>query len=187
MPENGSSSPASAQDAPTAGQGEVSAQLCAVLTRWLEATSAQERERREAQLDRAVRDTYPASDPIAAQTGQGARDTLLEVDCHLAEGRLTMLARLVSGTGSASRIEPDPSDSFEADGPGGMRMRVKVFDNSSAPEPVPAPRRSSETDVVDRPGASDETGAASGSSVDWPAVERRLAERRAHDRRAMSR
>ncbi len=172
-------------------QASQRATLEEVVNRWLAAALSGESERREAMLDRAVRDTFPASDPIAPEASGDRSERLVALECHLARERLTLIARMVGEGSTVTRVGPEPDQEFETDGPAGMRLQVSVFDGSAHEPPLPAPRRSSETDVVDRPGSDDAASSAGGAgsedvagNIDWPAIERRLGERRRAARRA---
>jgi hypothetical protein len=144
---------------------EIEHQLAQVVWQWLRSARQMQGAILEAELDRAVRDTFPASDPIA-QTGVGERqDGLDEIDCVIADGCLTLRLHASSlAAAEEAGNDPPPAYSFDGLSPDGDRIKVYVYTGSMATPEMPAPGRSSETDTVDRPGTTDDRAARSTAS-----------------------
>lgn len=146
-----------------------------VVDSWLRASRAARAALVEAELDRAVRDTFPASDPIPPGSFVEQQAAMDEIVCTLEDGRLT-LAYIEPG------IAPADADArLDVELPDGQRACVYLIDRMREGERVPAPQRSSETELVDRPRALPaDSDSAMGA---WSGQERRSRERRGADRR----
>lgn len=72
------------------GTSELERKLAGVLGRWLQATRSAEKARREALLDRASYDSFPASDPVApASMTEPERETQV-IDCVIDGDSMTL-------------------------------------------------------------------------------------------------
>ncbi len=129
--------------------------LAQIVWQWLRNARESQAAILEAELDRAVRDTFPASDPIAQNAVSERQGGLDEIDCIIADGSLTMQLHATS-LASAEGDERSPAAYIlEGQSPDGDRLKIYVYTRHAASTTVSAPTRSSETDAVDRPGAED--------------------------------
>lgn len=108
------------------GGSKMDRELSRLVWHWLRATRASDAARREREIDQAVADTFPASDPVPAVTAADATPEAHEVDCLLDCGRLTF----VHGNDSERRAmlagAGEPVMTIEGQAPDGQTMRIRV-------------------------------------------------------------
>lgn len=112
------------QKTSTAGT-ELEHKLAGVVLRWVRAYREAEAARRQASIDRASYDSFPASDPVAPATSMEADDAPQEVECVI-KGDCMTLHCLPHGARTSQGSAPGSDLSFEGELPDGGLLRVQV-------------------------------------------------------------
>lgn len=101
-------------------------ELMRLVWHWIRATRASDAARAERELDQAVADTFPASDPVPTASAADRQPSVHEVECLLDCGSLTF----IYGGGSERRAmmqgAGDAVTTLEGKAPDGVPMRISV-------------------------------------------------------------
>ena len=110
----------------TASGDDTERKLAGVIWHWLRAYRVAEAARREALLDRASYDSFPASDPVAPAASGDPETDDQAIECLIDNDQLTLrcLPRGVTPTPAVEGAEPDLE--FEGERPDGGQLHVRI-------------------------------------------------------------